>query len=213
MHDSLVMAGPTDEIISPAGTALLTEVERERAARFARESDRRDFIAAHILLRRCAAKVTGVPEDRLTLLQVCEYHGPGHGRPYLAEIPRLGVSLSHSRGYVCAAAGPGRIGVDAENVPPGPVDESLAAQFLAPAERPLVHDNEALIRLWVRKEALIKRGELTMDGLRETDLSGLPLDVPARPRALRWEGRHLLEWRTGSGVAVCAVADHPITLG
>ncbi|MBG0829641.1 phosphopantetheinyl transferase-like protein [Planomonospora sp. ID67723] len=216
MHDSLVLAGPTDEIYPADGPALLTEIERDRAARFVRESDRRDFIAAHVLVRRCAARITGVPEDRLTLLQVCELHGPGHGRPYLAEIPRLGVSLSHSRGYVCAAAGPGRIGVDAEHVPPGPLDESLAEQSLAAAELPLVDGNEALIRLWVRKEALVKRGELNLDGLRTTDLSALPLDHSRRPRALEWEGRHLLEWRTGPDgpdIMACAISDHPITFG
>ncbi|GGS50763.1 hypothetical protein GCM10010156_06870 [Planobispora rosea] len=243
MHSSLVLAAPTDEVYSPAGMALLTEIERERAARFVRESDRRDFVAAHVLVRRCAARLTGVPEDRLTLLQVCEYHGPGHGRPYLAEIPRLGLSLSHSRGYVCAVAGPGRVGVDAERVPPGPLDESLAAQALAGAERALVRDNDALIRLWVRKEALVKRGELTLDSLRATDLSALPLGPEREPRALEWEGRHLLEWRTGpaapgrpdgssgadgaSGVEgaggagasnvpdvmVCVISDHPVTLG
>nr|WP_260408112.1 4'-phosphopantetheinyl transferase superfamily protein [Planomonospora venezuelensis] len=195
---------------------MLTETERERAARFTRESDRRDFIAAHVLARRCAARLTGVPEDRLTLLQVCERHGPGHGRPYLAEIPRLGISLSHSRGYVCAAAGPGRIGVDAEHVLPGPLDESLAGQALSPAERPLVGGNEALIRLWVRKEALVKRGELSLDGLRATDLSALPLDPSREPRTLEWEGRHLLEWRTGPGgpdLMACVISDHPVTAG
>ena len=216
MRDCLVLAGPTDEIYSPAALDLLTEVERERAARFRHEAHRRDFVAAHLLVRRCAARATGVPEDRLTLLQHCDRCGPGHGRPYLAEIPRLGVSLTHTRGYVCAAAGPGRVGVDAEHVPPGPLDEALASQALAPAERPLVHDNEALIRLWVRKEALIKRGELALGGLRSADLSALPLDGAGTqdgPRRLEWEGRHLLEWRTRSGVAVGVVADHPTLLG
>ncbi|MEV4091046.1 4'-phosphopantetheinyl transferase family protein [Streptosporangium saharense] len=214
MRDCLVLAGPTDEIYSPAALDLLTDVERERAARFLHESHRRDFVAAHLLVRRCAARLTGVPEDRLTLLQHCDRCGPGHGRPYLAEIPKLGVSLSHTGGYVCAAAGPGRIGVDAERVPGGPFEEAIAAQALAPAERPLVTDNEALIRLWVRKEALIKRGELAMEGLRSTDLSALPLDGGQDgQRHLEWEGRHLLEWRTTSGVAVSVVTDHPATLG
>ncbi|MFF5204437.1 4'-phosphopantetheinyl transferase superfamily protein [Streptosporangium sp. NPDC000396] len=219
MRDCLVLAGPTDEIYSPAGMDLLTDVERERAANFRHECDRRDFVAAHLLVRRCAAKITGVPEDRLTLLQHCDHCGPGHGRPYLAEVPELGVSLSHSHGYVCAAAGPGRIGVDAEHVPAGPLDKSLASHALAPSERPLVRDNEALIRLWVRKEALIKRGELTLDGLRTTDLSALPLEGSSLPRAgeeprrLEWDGRHLLEWRTDSCVAVCAVTDRPAVLG
>lgn len=212
MRDCLVMAGATDEIHTPADMDLLTGIERDRAAKFLRESDRRDFVAAHLLVRRCAAKVVGVPEDRLTLLQHCDRCGPGHGKPYLAEVPELGVSLSHCNGYVCAAVGPGRVGVDAERVPEGPLDEALVTHALAPVERPLVRDNEALIRFWVRKEALIKRGELTMDDLRTTDLSELPLDGDGL-RRLEWEGRHLLEWRTGSGVAVCVVTDHPATLG
>ncbi|WP_326821584.1 phosphopantetheinyl transferase-like protein [Streptosporangium sp. NBC_01639] len=212
MRDCLVMAGATDEIHTPADMDLLTGIERDRAAKFLRESDRRDFVAAHLLVRRCAAKVVGVPEDRLTLLQHCDRCGPGHGKPYLAEVPELGVSLSHCNGYVCAAVGPGRVGVDAERVPGGPLDEALVTHALAPVERPLVRDNEALIRFWVRKEALIKRGELTMDDLRTTDLSELPLDGDGL-RRLEWEGRHLLEWRTGSGVAVCVVTDHPATLG
>ncbi|WP_031159854.1 4'-phosphopantetheinyl transferase family protein [Streptosporangium roseum] len=226
MRDCLVLAGPTDEIYSAAGTDLLTEVERERAAAFVQEGDRRDFVAAHLLVRRCAAKVLGVPEDRLTLLQHCDRCGPGHGRPYLAEVPELGVSLSHSHGYVCVAVGPGRVGVDAERVPAGPPDRALVSYALAPAERPLARDNEALIRLWVRKEALIKRGELTLDALGTVDLSALPLGGETTPpdgegagpggegiRRLEWAGRHLLEWRTGSGVAVCVVTDHPATLG
>ncbi|GAA3083453.1 4'-phosphopantetheinyl transferase family protein [Streptosporangium carneum] len=216
MRDCLVLAGHTDEIYSPTALDLLTDVERERAAAFRHETHRRDFVAAHLLVRRCAARATGVPEDRLTLLQHCDRCGPGHGRPYIAEIPGLGVSLTHSRGYVCAAAGPGKIGVDAEHVPQGPLDESLAAQALAPAERPLVSDNEALIRLWVRKEALIKRGELTLGDLRDMDLSALPVDGTPRedePRRLEWEGRRLLEWRTRSGVAVSVVTDHPALLG
>ncbi|GHH61937.1 hypothetical protein GCM10017673_00120 [Streptosporangium violaceochromogenes] len=215
MRDCLVLAGPTDEIYLPAAADLLTGVERERAARFHREGDRRDFVAAHLLVRRCAALLTGIAEDRLTLSQHCERCGPGHGRPYLVEVPHLGVSLSHSRGYVCAAAGPGRVGVDTEHVPSGPLEEALASQVLAPAERPLVAGNEALIRTWVRKEALIKRGELTLDGLRATDLSVLPLDGPRageEPRRLTWGGRHLLEWRTASGVAGCAVTDRPAVL-
>ncbi|MGV9774275.1 4'-phosphopantetheinyl transferase family protein [Streptosporangium sp. NPDC003464] len=226
MRDCLVLAGPTDEIYSPDRMDLFTEIERERAATFLRESDRRDFVAAHLLVRQCAAKVVGVPEDRLTLLQHCDRCGPGHGKPYFPEVPELGVSLSHSHGYVCAAVGPGRVGVDAERVPAGPMDKALVAHVLAPAERALVRDSEELIRLWVRKEALIKRGELTLDDLSTADLSALPITVEApspdgpgprldgaRLHRLEWEGRHLLEWRTASAVAVCVVTDHPATLG
>ncbi|WP_246082961.1 4'-phosphopantetheinyl transferase family protein [Nonomuraea diastatica] len=173
----------------------LTEVERERAARFRFEADRDCFVAAHLLVRVCAAAVLGVEPHELTLLQHCHLHGPGHGRPSIEQAPELGVSFSHTRGYVCAAAGPGKVGVDAEHVPPGPLDTLLADRVLNPRERSLVTGNDELIRHWTRKEALIKRGELTMDKLRacDDDLSG----------------RHLLEWSVGPDIRVAVITDTP----
>lgn len=169
----------------------LTPVELDRAARFRFPADRQAFVAAHLLVRLCAAVVLETGAHRLTLLQHCDVHGPGHGRPYLKEAPDLGVSLSHTRGYVCAAAGPGRVGIDAERVPEGAFEAELAARIGAPAE---VRDNRALIRLWTRKEALVKRGELTLDTLAdEPELSG----------------RHVLEWWEMPDMAVAVVSDEP----
>lgn len=202
-----VLAGATDNLPDLGGLELLTDVERARAACFVFERDRRDFIAAHVLVRRCAARILGVPTASLTVLQHCDHCGPGHGRPYLAQSPELGISLSHTRGYVCVAAGPGRVGVDAQWMPPGML--SLAARCLAPAERIVITDNAALTRQWVRKEALIKRGELTLEGMPSLDLSTLPTHLPGAPRRLEWQGRHLLEWLTSQGVAVTVMTDSP----
>jgi 4'-phosphopantetheinyl transferase len=187
------MGARPDEVHAPH--EWLTAVERERAARFAFEADRHAFTAAHLLVRLCAGAVLGLPPEELTLSQFCDVHGSGHGRPYIEQAPLLGVSLSHTRGYVCAAAGGGRVGIDAERVPPGPLDELLAGRALTERERAVVTTNEGLIRHWTRKEALIKRGELTIDGLRtaEADLTG----------------RHLLEWTAVGDVIVSAVTDVP----
>ncbi|MEV6148983.1 4'-phosphopantetheinyl transferase superfamily protein [Nonomuraea sp. NPDC052129] len=187
------MGGRPDEVLAPED--WLTDVERARAARFAFEPDRRSFIAAHLLVRLCAAAVLDTDPAGLTLLQHCELHGPGHGRPYIEQAPSLGVSLSHTRGYVCAAAGAGRVGIDAERVPPGPFDRLLAGRALTERELAAVSTNEELIRRWTRKEALIKRGELTIDGLRATDA-----DVT---------GRHLLEWTAEGDIVVAVITDSP----
>ncbi|GLW13183.1 hypothetical protein Misp01_83110 [Microtetraspora sp. NBRC 13810] len=212
MPDPVALAGATAELWSPREQrslyALLTRAECERAARFVRETDRRDYVAAHVLVRHCAAEVLGRPPEKLTLLQRCERCGPGHGKPYLAEAPEIGVSLSHTHGYVCAAAGPGRVGIDAEHVPPGPLDEGLAGQALTAAERAAVTCNRGLIRQWVRKEALVKRGELTLADLRSLDLSALTLKESPVPRAFTWEGRHLLEWAHGD-VLGTVISDRP----
>jgi 4'-phosphopantetheinyl transferase len=190
---ALVMGGRPDEVDAPV--AWLTEAERRRAARFRHEADREAFVAAHLLVRLCAAELLGVPPYSVTLAQHCEVHGPGHGKPYLPEDRSVGVSLSHTRGYVCVAAGKGRVGVDAERVPPGPLDRMLAGMALTPRERAEASGNEDVIRVWARKEALIKRGELTLDELsaREGD----------------WTGRHLLEWRAEPDILVAAITDTP----
>ncbi|MFI9837053.1 4'-phosphopantetheinyl transferase family protein [Nonomuraea sp. NPDC051941] len=187
------MGGRPDEVRAPED--WLTEVETERAGRFRFEADRASFVAAHLLVRLCAAAVLDVEPQGLTLLQRCELHGLGHGKPYIEEAPELGVSFSHTRGYVCAAAGPGKVGVDAEHVPPGPLDPLLADRVLTPRERAMVTGNDELIRHWTRKEALIKRGELTLDRLRA---GGDDL-----------EGRHLLEWSVGPDIRVAVVTDTP----
>ncbi|MEU6710991.1 4'-phosphopantetheinyl transferase superfamily protein [Nonomuraea sp. NPDC046802] len=187
------MGGRPDEVRAPE--KWLTDVERERAGRFKFEVDRECFVAAHLLVRLCAAAVLDAEPHELTLLQYCDLHGLGHGRPYLEQAPELGVSFSHTRGYVCAAAGPGKVGVDAEHVRPGPLDVLLADRVLTPRERAMVTGNDELMRHWTRKEALIKRGELTLDKLGSggDDLTG----------------RHVLEWSTGPDIRVCVVTDSP----
>ncbi|MCA2190342.1 4'-phosphopantetheinyl transferase family protein [Nonomuraea cavernae] len=187
------MGGRPDEVRAPE--QWLTPAELERAARFVFDADRRAFVAAHLLVRLCAADVLGIEPGGLTLLQHCAVHGPGHGRPYIRQAPSLGVSLSHTRGYVCAAAGRGRVGVDAERVPAGPLNEALAATALTPRERALVSGNDELIRHWTRKEALIKRGELSLDLLGSVEID--------------WTGRHLLEWTAETDVRVAIVTDTP----
>ncbi|TMR96928.1 4'-phosphopantetheinyl transferase superfamily protein [Nonomuraea basaltis] len=187
------MGGHPDEVRAPED--WLTEVERDRAGRFRFEADRVCFVAAHLLARLCAAAALDAEPSELTLLQHCDVHGPGHGRPYIEQAPGLGLSFSHTRGYVCAAAGPGKIGVDAEHVRAGPLDELLADRVLTPRERALVTGNDELMRHWTRKEALIKRGELSLDGLGSggDDLAG----------------RHLLEWSAEPDIRVAVVTDAP----
>lgn len=209
---ALIMAGPTDRVLAQV-SGVLTPAEQARADRFRRDGDRRDFVAAHLLVRRCAAEVLamtdgGAAPGELTLVQHCDRCGAGHGRPAIAEAPQLAVSLAHTRGYVCAAAGHGRVGVDVEHALPGPADEILAATVLTPAEAHAVGgDNRRLIRWWVRKEALVKRGELTLDRLRDADLS----DLGHGPSSLIWRGRHVTEWASGP-VLGTAITDGPARL-
>ncbi|MFF2955393.1 4'-phosphopantetheinyl transferase family protein [Kitasatospora sp. NPDC057965] len=199
-----------------AGEHLLTGVEKERAARFRHESGRVDFIAAHALVRLCAARLLGVPATALTLAQHCPDCGKGdHGKPYLPDHPGVAVSLSHTKGVVAAAAGHRPIGVDVELTDRGGSLLDVAPRVLTEAELRLVREHpdpaRAFLRLWVRKEALIKIGRTTLDGLAAVDLSGLPLDLPdGRPLLSTFEGLRLLDWvDEAHGAAVAAVCELP----
>ncbi|MFD0276698.1 4'-phosphopantetheinyl transferase family protein [Kitasatospora sp. NPDC127111] len=208
------VAASTDVLRHPeAGEHLLTAQEHARAARFRREAGRVDYTAAHILVRFCAARLLGVPADSLTLAQHCpDCEKTDHGKPYLPDHPDVHVSLSHTNGVVAAAAGHQPVGVDVELTTRTGSQLDVAGRVLSPAELRLVETHPepelAFLRLWVRKESLIKLGRASLDGLATVDLSALPLDVPAdRPLRSRYQDLHLLDWtEPAQGVAVSAVS-------
>ncbi|MFB6893153.1 4'-phosphopantetheinyl transferase family protein [Kitasatospora sp. NPDC056327] len=218
------VAASADVLRHPeAGEHLLTAGEKERAARFRHESGRVDFVAAHVLVRLCAADLLGVPATALTLAQHCPDCGKAdHGKPYLPDHPAVSVSLSHTRGVVAAAAGHRPIGVDVELTDRGGTLLDVAPRVLAPEELRQVREHadpaRAFLRLWVRKEALIKIGRTSLDGLAAVDLSALPLDLPGgRPLLSGFEGLHLLDWTDrahGAAVAaVCGAVPRAVELG
>ncbi|HYY80382.1 MAG TPA: 4'-phosphopantetheinyl transferase superfamily protein [Actinomycetes bacterium] len=216
-----MLAAPTAAVLEalPGAAERLTAAERRRMAGLRRAGDRADYLAAHALARACAARFAGAAAGPLTLLQRCPRCGGGdHGRPSLRELPGLRLSLSHTSGYVAAMAGWGPVGVDAERSGRALPDDGLAALALSRAERALLDGaadrDGAFLRLWVRKEALVKLGELSLDALAAADLSGLPM-VPARTASHRWRGLHLLDWsHAAAGVRVqgAAAAAGPVRL-
>ncbi|MER5867098.1 4'-phosphopantetheinyl transferase superfamily protein [Kitasatospora sp. NPDC002040] len=208
-----MVAGSAEVLARPdLGEHLLTGLERERAGRFRLESARTDFVAAHLLVRECAARLLGRPAAGLTLLQRCpDCARDDHGKPYLAEHPEVEVSLSHGRGVVAAAAGAGQVGVDVEQ----PARETVAEvmeRVLSAGELKRVREHaephRAFLRLWVRKEAMVKLGRVTLDTLGELDLSGLELD--GSPLRSRFGDLHLLDWEDlgrGATVGVIGTAE------
>jgi 4'-phosphopantetheinyl transferase len=196
--------------------SLLTSVEQDRAGRFRFEYDRLDFVAAHLLARVAGAVALRVDPRELTLLQRCvECHG-AHGVPFFAEEHGLKVSLAHTRGYVAAAVGWGQVGVDAERTGlASRVDDDLASAVLAPGELKLLsaaaNKRHAFIKMWVRKEAMVKFGRGSLDDLSRLDLSAFPLPGPSSSNASiqRSNAYFLLEWQDPGWEAVgAAVTAH-----
>ena len=146
---------------------LLAPWERQRLARIRLPSRRDDVVAARLLLRLCVARFTGRPPHESAPAQLCTECGKhGHGRPYLPDRPGVGVSLSHADGLVAAAVGPGAVGVDVEPSTRRPGPLSVLRRLVPEADlrdasaRP--DPGTALLRLWVRREAVLKAGQ---DGL------------------------------------------------
>ncbi len=200
-----LLAGSTAAVMVPDGAEdWLTPAERARADVLVRASDRADYVAAHILVRRCAALVLGATPEGLTLVQRCPVCGrTGHGRPSLAEAPGLRLSLAHTRGYVAAVADAVDVAVDVEQLANRARAREVAGSVLAPAEHDLVRASadpgEAFTRLWVRKEALVKLGEVSLDTLPEVDLSMAACDRAS------WHGYAVLGWAAADGQVLGAV--------
>jgi 4'-phosphopantetheinyl transferase len=196
--------------VVPDAIHMLTPIERAQAARLRRDTDRVGYVAAHVLVRLCAAYVFGLPLQT-RVAQRCSSCGDAHGPPQLLENPEAGVSLSHADGVVAAAVATAPVGVDAEPLASATGLGNLAHQIRARAEAyalaGVADADAALLMLWVRKEALVKLGLTTLDAMSEIDLSDLP---PAPPttghRQMHWHGYQIIDLFLGVPAALGAVA-------
>ena len=143
---------------------------RERVLRLHRDHDRKQSVAAWLLLRRCCRDVLGVPEVPAVA------HTAG-GKPFFPTLPDVHFNLSHCPEAVACAISPGPIGVDVEAVTS--FDVEVARHVLSDAELRIVLADErpamAFTRLWTMKESLLK---LTGEGI-SNDLKPLLTDIDA----------------------------------
>jgi 4'-phosphopantetheinyl transferase len=222
----LTVSRPTALVLAdagPDGHERLSPPERERLSRLRRSADRQDFLAAHLLVRLCAARIVGVDAGGVSIVQRCATCGGPHGRPEIVGHPDVAASLAHSRGVVAAAAGTGPVGVDVEAFPTaeGLVAGDLSAALTA-TERAAIeaaaNPQHALLLAWARKEACLKAGLVDLDDLAEFDLSALPLDpaggdlVPRSERYGDWAVHDWWDGRAGAIGAVVAPAAARLTL-
>lgn len=207
----IVMVSDSDEVLRVRDLALLqslTAAELRRAASFRFDRDRRDFLAAHLLVRICASQLLDTPANLLVLNQRCPTClQSGHGVPSLEGRPGIHVSLSHSRGRVMAAADLKPVGVDIEMRTDMGLE--IATQVLAPKELLVLREDGnsrvAFLRHWARKEALIKIGRATLETLAQIDLSSLMTDA-ARVQRSCYGDLHFLDWEEPGRGAVAAIA-------
>lgn len=154
-----------------AAVALLSAEERSRFSRFVNAADRRDYAAAHALLRSALSMHGGSAPHEWSFEP-----GPD-GKPRLAiPLPgpaELTFNLAHTRGLVaCAVANGADVGIDVEPIDRGVDALLLADRYFSPEEVESLQACAETIRstrfveLWVLKEAYLKAtGEGLSDAL------------------------------------------------
>jgi 4'-phosphopantetheinyl transferase len=162
---------------------LLSEDEREHAARFRFEPDRRRYIAARSMLRRIVACYVAEAPDQL------RFRNEKHGKPALVAQPErcIDFNVSHSGELmVIAVARARKVGVDVEKIRVDIEADKIAERFFSPHEvrmiRSLPSDQRirAFFCCWTRKEAYVKAsGEGLAMALDSFDVTLAP-SAPAR---------------------------------
>ncbi|MEU6556612.1 4'-phosphopantetheinyl transferase superfamily protein [Streptomyces sp. NPDC046915] len=221
-----------NEDLAPALAGVLAahwldDRERETAARFIFERDRRQYLVAHTLVRRALALEAGLAEAELVIWR------SSRGRPFLQPLPgglprggsHLDFNLSHSAGYnLLGIVRRHRIGVDVEALDRDAQAIDTIVRTFAPEEQrwascaaPGRGRDRRVLRLWTLKEAYSKaRGlglGLPFDEFSFTladDRGVLAFQPPADDLAGRWR---FLELEPVPGVlaAVAVPADEQLS--
>jgi 4'-phosphopantetheinyl transferase len=163
--DEVVVCYQVTEGLDPSAleamAGVLSAEERARRDRFVFDRDRRDFAAAHTLLRRMLSRYG------LTRPEDWRFDTDAHGKPSVvasqAGSPPLVFNLSHTHGLVaCAVARGTSLGVDVERVDRVTSGPEIARRFFTDSEVRILDacmpDDYAsrFIELWTLKEAYIK---------------------------------------------------------
>jgi 4'-phosphopantetheinyl transferase len=144
------------------------------------------FLASRCLVRRLIDEVVDRKAADSPIVA-----GPA-GKPYLPEVPGVGINLSGTDGHVAAVVGIGLlVGIDIEAV--RPVGPDMIRRCCSPADArwiealPAGDRDRELTRVWTVQEACVKAAGI--------GLAGRPWLIPVAPaqRVGQWNG---YDWQT-----------------
>jgi 4'-phosphopantetheinyl transferase len=188
---------------------LLSADERDRAARFHFERDRRYYCAARGILRILLGGYVKTPPPELNFAY-SEKGKPALASPCVGS--RLAFNVSHSGDLALLGFTPLRhIGVDIEKIREDFDSAAIARRFFSSQEQiqlsslPSHQQHQAFFRCWTRKEAFIKAiGEGLSHPLSQFDVtlndSGT-VSLTTRPEAAQAERWWLQSVDAGAGYA------------
>lgn len=153
-------------MLRPIHRSLLDPEEQIRSAEYRFDLDRWRFELGAALLRLAVARTVGWRAAAIKVDRTCELCGKTHGRPRVLGFNGH-LSVSHSGDVVALAiTSAGQVGIDVESMEGHTAAEyrSIVDLVVTPAERPFVNSRAAFLRVWTRKEAILKAAG---HGLRE----------------------------------------------
>lgn len=194
----------------PQLSALLSPIERQRAAAIASAERRTAYIASRALLREALTAAAGY----LVPTGAWRFGTGAHGKPFVTspQGPDARFSLSYTRSLLALAVSPRHeLGVDIEAITPEGSDE-VPWQVLTSAERrflrtlPAAEQFAEFLRLWTLKEAYTKylglgasldfrRVEVSLDRREAVASSAAETRLPEpmiRQRLLRIDGHDIV---------------------
>lgn len=197
----------------PRLAALLSSEETARAERLAIPVVRERFVLRHGILRETLGGILGEAPAGLRFS-----HGPD-GKPVLDGGGNLAFNLSKSGdGLLIATTRGAAVGCDLEQLRPNSEAKAIAARWFSVAERAALARLEgdafdrAFMRLWVRKEALLKTIGTGLQGPLAID-TGDPESLTSPRSVAVASGRlWLVDLEPGPGWLAAVAADRPMTV-
>jgi 4'-phosphopantetheinyl transferase len=136
---------------------MLDAIEHHRAGTIKNELLLQRFVASYGMLRSILSQTVGQPPHAIRINRT------EHGKPYLADYPRVSFNLSHTGNTMVIAIGRNcRLGIDIETRKPRANLPALVAKCFSEVEAawwyglPDIDKNREFYRFWTRKEAFVK---------------------------------------------------------
>lgn len=185
----------------------ITRAESEKATRFSRETDKKNFLYGRCLIRLLLGKLNNIPPGNI------EIAGKPNKKPF-AKISGSGnlvqtqFTLSHSENGLLIAFSQNQVGCDVEAIRNTKYDDVVNTSFTPNEAATVRNSNDSLkdfFKIWTRKEAVLKlNGTGLIDNLKQLEVCNAINSIEA-PELQSSESLFLTSFQIGASfsAAIC----------